>query len=364
MKNYFLIIFFWVSLIGFGQQSDTLSLIFMGDIMGHDPQIKSAYNPHTRTYHYDSVFAYVAPIIKQHDFGIANLEVTLAGKPYQGYPNFSSPDALAQACKNNGINVLVTANNHSCDKGKKGIVRTLQVLDSLQILRTGTFANEQERDEKNLLVLEKNNIRVGILNYTYGTNGIAVPSPTIVNLLDTLTIASDIDKAKEKQLDKLIAFVHWGDEYKQKPNQKQQNMAKFLFEKGIDIVIGSHPHVLQPMEYLPFNQNQKERMVVYSLGNFVSNQRKIHTDGGAMVRIVLEKKEGQTYICEKGYYLTWVHKFHSEGKTKYEILPCAFLSEPKEQTISEQEARQMQIFIENSRALFQNNINALEVKPQ
>ena len=165
-----------------------MSLLFLGDIMGHGPQIKSAWNDSLKKYDYNKVFEPVEEIISSVDFAVANLEVTLAGPPFDGYPQFSSPDELAEACKNNGIDVLVTANNHSCDRGSMGILRTNRVLDSLEILHTGTFSNQQNRDSLNLLVLEKENIRIGLLNYTYGTNGIPFHAPTYVNLLDSSLI--------------------------------------------------------------------------------------------------------------------------------------------------------------------------------
>ena len=121
------------------ESTDSLTLTFIGDIMGHTSQIKSAFNSDSNTYDYRDVFSKMPSVIKSSDFAIANLEVTLAGKPYTGYPSFSSPDELAVACKESGIDVLVTANNHSCDKGKKGILRTIKVLDSLKIKHTGTF---------------------------------------------------------------------------------------------------------------------------------------------------------------------------------------------------------------------------------
>ncbi len=363
MKKIIVAFFMLMSVCLFSQEKNTLSLIFMGDIMGHEPQIKSAYNEETKTYNYDAVFAQVLPIIKENDFGIGNLEVTLAGKPYTGYPTFSSPDALVASCKKSGIGVLVTANNHSCDSGKKGIIRTLDVLDSLQILHTGTFRDEKEREDKNLLVLEKNNIRVGILNYTYGTNGIPIPEPTLVNLLDTITISSDIEKSKKWNLDKLIAFVHWGNEYQQKPNKIQKDMATFLFEKGVDIIIGSHPHVVQPMEYFPPEEGKKERFLAYSLGNFVSNQRKVNTDGGIMVKLVLEKDETKTQITEKGYYLTWVHKYLIGKKYRYEIISCSQAEQGNYECLNTEEAKQIEVFITNSRKLFdENNINVAEIK--
>ena len=151
--------------------SQEISFLFMGDIMGHRPQIRSAWQEETKKYDYEEVFSPLEDIIWSSDFAIANLEVTLAGGPYTGYPQFSSPDELAVACKNSGMDVLVTANNHSCDRKNKGIIRTVNVLDSLNILHTGTFKDLGERESKNLLILSKDGIKVGVLNYTYGTNG-------------------------------------------------------------------------------------------------------------------------------------------------------------------------------------------------
>ena len=185
-----------------------ISFLFLGDIMGHGPQIKAAWDDSLKSYNYDEVFQPVEQLISSVDFAIANLEVTLAGPPYKGYPQFSSPDDLAVACKKSGIDVLVTANNHSCDRGSEGIIRTVKVLDSLGIQHTGTFKNSQERDSLNLLILEKKGIKVGLLNYTYGTNGIKFNSPTYVNLLDSTLIKKDIDNALKQNIDKLIVFVH------------------------------------------------------------------------------------------------------------------------------------------------------------
>lgn len=362
MKKVAFILSILSSFLVFSQEKNKLSFIFMGDIMGHEPQIKSAYNKETNSYNYDEVFAQIVPIIKQNDFGIGNLEVTLAGKPYSGYPTFSSPDELASSCKKSGINVLITANNHSCDRGLKGIVRTLNVLDSLQIPHTGTFRDENERESKNLLVLEKNNIRVGILNYTYGTNGLPIPEPTRVNLLDTLLIASDIEKSKNLQLDKLIACVHWGNEYQQKPNIHQKKMAEYLFSKGVDIIIGSHPHVVQPLEYSPEKEGKKEQFIAYSLGNFVSNQRKPNTDGGIMVRLVLEKDESNTKIAEKGYYLTWVHKYKVTDRFRYEIISCSQAEKNHFECQNPEDTKHIQLFINNTRKLFrENNIEVDEL---
>ena len=348
-----------------GQDSistESLSLLFIGDIMGHDSQINAAYDATSKTYNYDGVFAKVSPIFKKHDFAIANLEVTLAGIPFKGYPQFSSPDALAVAAKKSGINTLVTANNHSCDRGKQGIIRTIKVLDSLGINHTGTFLNSKERESSNLLVLSKNEISVGILNYTYGTNGLPVPSPTVVNKIDTALMAADIQKSKTANLDKLIIVIHWGKEYSSHPSTSQVNIANFLFDQGADIIIGSHPHVIQPMEYYEKTLKNPEQFIPFSLGNFISNQRKRKTDGGAMVAITLTKHNNETTISNSGYYLTWVNKPVVKGARKFEILPCAEYEGNEYFSMDDESITKMNLFINDSRSLLNTeNISVPEL---
>ena len=339
----------------FAQQfNDEMSLIFIGDIMGHGPQIKSAYIDSTDSYSYENVFKYIKDEISDADFTIANLEVTLAGKPFKGYPQFSSPDALGEACKKNGIDAFVLSNNHSCDRGKNGIIRTIDITEKLGLLHTGTFRNEKERDSLNLLLLEKNNIKVGILNYTYGTNGLPYPAPTIVNMIDTALMAKDIDSAHTKMLDKLIVFIHWGAEYQSQPNTYQKNIAEFLFNKNVDIIIGSHPHVLQKMIYLPKSEANNESFIAYSLGNYVSNQRDRRKDGGCMVKLVLNKNGEDVVIREKGYILTWVHKTLNGNKYDYRILPCSKYENDSTYFKKKEEMEKMNIFIKDSRKLFNN----------
>ena len=198
-----------------------LSLIFIGDVMGHGPQITSAYDEEKKAYDYNSVFQYIAPVMQDADYTIANLEVTLAGPPYKGYPQFSSPDELAVACKDAGVDIMVTSNNHTCDRGGKGIVRTVQVLDSLGFMRTGSFCDSTDRKHHTPLIIENDCFRIAILNYTYGTNGLNFPEPTIVNLLDKDIIAADMEKAKASNVDKIIVVTHWGLEYKREPVKSQ-----------------------------------------------------------------------------------------------------------------------------------------------
>ena len=183
-----------------------ISLLFIGDIMGHDSQIASAENRENHTYNYDEVFKYIKPVISDADVAIANFEVTLAGSPYMGYPQFSSPAELAVACRNAGIDYLVTANNHAADRGKKGIISTINKLDSIGIPHTGNFLNRASRDSLSPLMIYRNGLSLALLNYTYGTNGIIVPAPVIVDSLDKQKITTDIEKAKSKNSDVIILF--------------------------------------------------------------------------------------------------------------------------------------------------------------
>lgn len=330
-----------------------LSLLFIGDVMQHGPQIKAAYNDSLKVYDYSSCFEHIQPIANNVDFAIANLEVTLAGKPFKGYPQFSSPDNLAETLKASGIKYLVTANNHSCDRRSKGVKRTINTLDKLNINHTGTFLDSNDRFKNNPLVVEKNGIKVAILNYTYGTNGLFVKKPLIVNYIDSAVILKDLKACKEKKFDKIIVFMHWGLEYKQLPNKYQKTYADFCFRNGADYIIGSHPHVLQPMQRFYDSTLQKEQLIVYSLGNFVSNQRARYKDGGAMFKLVLTK-DSVTKIKEAGYFLTWVDKVKTNDKTSYTIYPLdRYINDTI--TLSKSSLKKMQLFDNDSKALFKKH---------
>ena len=333
--------------------SQELSFIFIGDIMGHGPQITSAYDSDTKEYNYDPCFKYITEEISEPDYAIGNLEVTLAGPPFKGYPQFSSPDHLAVACKNAGMDVLVTSNNHSCDRGGDGITRTVDVLDSLKIMHTGTFKDSADRAKRYPFIIESDCMRIAILNYTYGTNGLPYPAPTVVNMIDKDLMMKDLEVAKSKNVDKIIVVTHWGSEYKLQPVQYQIDIGEFLFENGADIIIGSHPHVLEKMVWeKSTNAENNEELIVYSLGNFVSNQRKRYTDGGAMFKLTLQKNGDKTSIKDAGYMLTWVHTPVVDGKKTYYILPAAKFENDSSFFDQEEDYLKMKSFIKDSRELF------------
>ena len=309
----------------FGQvDTSRLSLLFAGDIMGHDEQITGAWDDSMDGYNYEPTFRYVRSFIEQADIAIGNLEVTLAGKPYKGYPQFSSPDALAVAARDAGFDVFIQANNHALDRGQAGFRRTLLMLDSLNIIHTGTFSDSSKRQLQYPLILEKKGIRVALLNYTYGTNGINIPRPFIINRIDTFQIRQDLNKACLANPDFVIVTIHWGEEYQRFENRTQQNLAGFMLKHGADAIIGSHPHVIQPVKSYPGTDSSLNHIVVYSLGNFVSNQRAQFKDGGILVELKLIKTIDRTRVEDFSYLPTWVHRVDYPGKSTFQVIPVSF----------------------------------------
>jgi poly-gamma-glutamate synthesis protein (capsule biosynthesis protein) len=257
--------------------------VFAGDIMGHSPQYKAAYNVINNQFNYNPCFEFVKPYIQEADYAFANLEVPLAGKPYSGYPAFSSPDELLDATKNAGFDIILTANNHVADRGKQGLERTINVIRKNNLDYAGSYLSKAQRDSIYPLILNHAGFRIAVLNCTYGTNMNPVHNPNIVNMLDSAEILADINKAKGLKADFIIATMHWGIEYELHSNKYQEDFAHFLASNDVDLIIGSHPHVVQNADFIEVNG--KNVPVVYSLGNFISNQRKIHTNGGILAKI-------------------------------------------------------------------------------
>jgi len=363
--KYLIVIFSFLSYTVVSAQDTTrLSLLFAGDIMGHDSQIASAYDAVNHKYDYTSCFRFVKPYIESADLALGNLEVTLAGTPYKGYPQFSSPDELAVALKDMGFDILVTANNHCVDRGKKGLERTIAMLDSFNIPHTGTFIDEVNRLNDYPLLVEKNGFKLSLLNYTYGTNGLPVYKPNIVNTLDTATMRKDLLKARSQNPDAIIVFTHWGAEYQSLPSKQLKDLTEFCFKHGAKLVIGAHPHVIQPMEW----RKDKDQFVAYSLGNFVSGQRKRYTDGGALAYVELEKitykpDSALTTIDSAGYYLEWVYRTVDSHKNYYVVPASKFETDsiPFVKDVTSKTA--CELFLNDSRALYKkHNVNVSEIE--
>ncbi|MDR2763786.1 MAG: CapA family protein [Tannerella sp.] len=281
-------------------------LVLAGDLMQHMPQVKAARKPDGR-YDYTESFRFVTPVFQKADLAILNLETTLTPSlQYTGYPRFRSPSSLADVLSEIGIDVAVLANNHICDNGRMGIDYTTRRLDSLGIAFTGAFADSLQYSRFHPIRVNVNGIRMAIFNYTYGTNGLPVPQGTIVNLIDTLAIAQDLSRIDRMKTDCIAVFFHWGDEYVRQPSPTQHMLAEYCHRRGVEIVIGSHPHVIQPINLYVDSNSIIRSVTLYSLGNLVSNQRERYRNGGLIVTLDLEKITGQPLRIQPSYTPAWV----------------------------------------------------------
>ena len=309
------------------KEDQSFSMSVIGDIMCHNSQYKDAYNSSTGTYDFSYVFEDIKNYINDSDIAVGNLETTFAGKDrgYSNYPRFNTPEQLAYNLKDFGIDVLSTANNHSMDTNYSGLVSTLNYLDDAGISHVGTNATQEDQNE--ILIKDINGIKVAFLSFTYGTNGIPVPNDKsfAVNLIDTNLILNQISSAKLQNPDLICVFMHWGIEYQTKQNSEQEKLANLLFENGVDVILGSHPHVLQPMEKKTITLEDgttKDCFVIYSLGNFMSGQTKTNTRNSVILNINFTKsgETEKTTIDSVSYVPIYMYKASSGGTQRYRVL--------------------------------------------
>ncbi|MDQ0337573.1 poly-gamma-glutamate synthesis protein (capsule biosynthesis protein) [Caldalkalibacillus uzonensis] len=322
---------------------EELQLMVVGDIMMHMPQIEAGKT--AEGYDFSPFFEKVQPVFEQADLVLGNLETTFGGpeRGYSGYPLFSAPDELAEALKQAGFDVITTANNHSLDSGPQGLIRTIDTLEAAGLHATGTFRSTEERAD--VLVVEHNNISVAVLAYTYGTNGIPLPEGKeyLVNLLNEEEMKTDIKRAKQ-EADFVAVCIHFGAEYQSDPNEEQIQWVDKLFDWGADLIFGSHPHVLQPYEFREWVQDGtfRQGVVIYSLGNFISNQREHPRDIGGILSVNLTKVGDQARIEDVDFIPTYVHRYWQDGQRAYQVLPMKTLVEERAYPqISEEDYNQL-----------------------
>ena len=312
---------FYIPAINF---SDTISLTFVGDLMCHSPQFD-----YTRvkkdSFNFKPVFRYIKNELTTSDLTAGNLETVLGGKSekYTGYPKFNSPDDYLFALKDAGFNFLFTSNNHALDRGENGITRTIKLLDSLGINHTGTYLSQEDRDS--IRIVNIKDVHIALLSYSYGSNGIKIPDGKdyLINVINDSLIRNDIDNAKLKAADLVICYFHFGEEYKRLPDKAQLEIVDSTISYGADIIIASHPHVIQPyIFYQDTNSKLDSVLVAFSLGNFISNQRKRYTDAGMILKIVLIKNyiTGQISYEKVSYCPTWVFKGTTERGKEFLVL--------------------------------------------
>lgn len=302
-----------------GPPIQTIKLVAVGDIMMHKEEIEGGKVPGTNTYNFDYMFKHIKPYIENADLAIGNLETPLAGKErgYTGYPAFNAPEQLAMALKNTGFDVLTTANNHSLDRHYQGVAHTLKVLDEAGLAYTGTARTKEEQNK--VLIQDVKGIKIAFMAYTYGTNGIKPDKGKeyCVNYLSKEKMLRDIDLAKQQGADVICVSLHFGNEYERQQNKAQEEWVKFLFDNGVDIVLGSHPHVLQPMEL------KNGKFVIYSLGNFVSAQRTRYRDSSILLNLTLTKnfETGETFIDYAEYVPIWTDLSRIDGRPHFRVMP-------------------------------------------
>ncbi len=330
------------------------TIVSIGDIMIHEPQLTGAKVPGKEEWDFSAFFKELSPYFAKADFSIANLETTFAGnagRKYGGYPCFNTPDSLADAIKASGLSMVQTANNHSYDTGAKGFERTQQVLLEKGVPYIGTRLSE---DAPKYAVQELNGIRVGFVSYTYESgrrnglktlNGITVKEQH-TNLINSFSYSevdefySEVDsimaEMKADGVEATIFYMHWGNEYKTTENSRQNALAQGLCDRGVDVIVGGHPHVIQPMEMLTSEDGEHKTVCIYSLGNAVSDQRvermdscpSGHTEDGVLFYCTFDKySDGRVVLSDIDIIPTWVDKYLGVNGYQYTIYPLVSIEQ-------------------------------------
>ena len=331
----------------------TATVLSTGDILMHINVINSG-KQEDGSYNFDSIFRYVKSYTQAADFSVANLETTLCGTDngygYSGNPRFNCPDAIVDSLKDAGFDLLLTANNHAADTDLVGYKRTLNTVRDKGLDTLGTYLSA---DERKWTIEEVNGIKIGMVCYTYsdgfsqngypllnynevGENGI-LNYFTYDKLPEFYTqLQGYLDEMKAAGAEATVVYLHWGEEYKWKtgkgPNANQTAMAQKLCDLGVDVIVGGHPHVVQPVDLLTSSTDSEHKTIVlYSMGNAVSNQRKEemqksdptgHTEDGVLFCVTFAKySDGNVYVDSTELIPTWVNLNSNSGSTEYNILP-------------------------------------------
>lgn len=304
----------------------TFTLTSLGDTLCHNTQYWDAYNSKTDEYDFSYVYEDIKNYTLSSDITIGSLETTFAGKEkgYSNYPTFNTPDSLATALKDIGVDVVSLAGNHALDYGYNGLCRTIDVFDNIGLSHLGTYKTAEEQEK--LLIKDVKGVKIAFINYTYGTNGISLPSGKefCVNLIDKDLIKKQINQAKEQNVDMIVACMHWGTEYRTTANSEQKDLANFLFENGVNVILGNHPHVLEPMEKKTITLQDgttKEVFVVYALGNFTADQRDEITRDSAILNLTITKNSDSKISIDKVNYVPiYMYKNTNVSTHKFKIL--------------------------------------------
>ncbi len=299
-----------------------ITVAVAGDVLSNKGILTSV---SAQAYDYVPIFAPIAPYLEAADYTVVNLETRLAGaeRDYSSFPRFNAPDTVATALKGAGVDMVANANNHALDKGWEGMIRTLDVVEAAGLESTGAYRSQVERDTPQ--VVEVKGVKLCFLSYTSLTNGLVVPKdhPYALNLLDPTVVAADAARARAAGADLVVAILHWGVEYQRQPNGAQRTMSDTLLRDcGIDVIVGGHPHVIQPIEKVSVPESVTgEKYVVYSVGNFMSSMVTRYSDCGVIVYLNIEKAGGNTWVKDIQYLPVYMYRAVSGGHKNYRVLP-------------------------------------------
>ncbi len=308
------------------KDSRSFTLCAIGDVMCHNTQYWDAYNKTTGEYDFSYVFDDIVKYTQSPDITIGSLETSFAGEDvgYSNYPTFNSPDNLAYSLHRIGVDVLSTAGNHCLDMGFSGLSRTIDVLDNYHLAHLGTYKTQE--DSEQILYQYVRGTKIAFVNYTYGTNGISIPRDKsfCVNLIDRDFIKSQLDKAKSEGAQLIVACMHWGTEYRTTANQEQKDLADFLFQNGVDIILGNHPHTLEPMEKRTVTLSDgstKDCFVIYALGNFICDQNAENTRNSIILNLRITRNDDDKISIDSVTY-TPIHMYKNPNVTthKFKVL--------------------------------------------
>ncbi len=324
------------------------TVINTGDILIHNPILAGAQKS-DGSYDFSGLYTQVKKYFDSADLAVANLEITLGGTQsgsYKGYPAFNIPDSVIDAVKSEGVDMLLTANNHSYDTGLYGFKRTVQVLKEKKIAYTGT---RETTDEPRYLIKNVNGVKIGMINYTYENSGpagrkslngniIAQEANDLINSFDYNNIEAFytdaenmISDMKKNGAEAIVFYMHWGEEYQLKENTWQRAIAQRLCNLGVDVIVGGHPHVIQPIDLLYAEGGEHTTVCLYSMGNSISNQRLLelsnlspngHTEDGLLFSYTFDKySDGSTVLSAVDIIPCWVSKTGSRYNAKYKLHP-------------------------------------------
>ena len=311
----------------------SFSLVMVGDVLTHDSVLADA-KKSDGTYDFSNMFTYIKPIIKDYDLKYVN-EESIIGDPslgYSGYPGFNAPEAIGDNLIDLGFNLIGLANNHAMDKGEKSILNSNNYWKNKDVITAGTYSSQEERDT--IPTYEKNGVRYAFLSYTTVTNTRA-PKSYLLNMYSDDIAKEDIDSIKDK-VDVIIVAMHWGEEYTNTPTNEEVRIANYLSSIGVNLIIGTHPHVVQPIEYI------NDTLVIYSLGNFISNQWVLGENPGigllVGLDITLKDNKVNFNIKQKELILSY-----SEQSTKFKVIPFSKLTDNELSNYKTVEAKYMDI---------------------